>query len=127
ETKVRPEDMERALLAINKLTPDDRRDLTARALCLIQLFSEDRPKRDSGSSAAAIDWRFEALSRPAKRPALEPSSFPPDHRGGVKLSPVVLQAAAQETLIVSNDDRPTFDPESFFQRLLALSKEAGQG
>lgn len=65
--KVSAADMERALAAVNALLPEDRTDIAARVVCLIELFGE--PGRNEVSArVAAIDWRFQALARLSVRP-----------------------------------------------------------
>jgi hypothetical protein len=124
--RVGPDDLEQALQAINKLPQKDRRDLTARSLCLIGVFSKDRAERDVGTLIAAIDWRFRAIAALATRPEFKAWSLPMDHVGAAKIDPLVLRAAAEEPLI-TDGNTPAFDPDSFFKRLLALSEEAGRG
>ena len=122
-TQVTTDDLRMGLEALNDLPQEDRRDLTARALCLFRVFDGEP---DLASKTAAVDWRFEALARLSHRPELRAWSIPPDHMGKMMISETVLEAAAAEPLI-SVDDRPAFDPECFFKRLLALSGTDGTG
>jgi hypothetical protein len=74
----------------------------------------------------AIEWRFEALARLDGRPELQAWSLPTGDAGATKIDPLVLRAAAEEPLITGGE-RATFDPDSFFKRLLTLSGESGRG
>ncbi len=53
-------------------------------------------------------------------------SIPDNIDGVMHIQGVVLRAAAAEPLR-EEDNRPSFDPESFFRRLIRMSKEAGRG
>jgi hypothetical protein len=68
--KVSAADMERALDAINALPPEDRTDIAARVICLIELFGEPGHKEVSGR-VAAIDWRFQALAELSGRAGIQ--------------------------------------------------------
>jgi hypothetical protein len=125
-TPVTADDLGRALDAISKLRARDRYKLAARARCLTILFSEDEPERDVAAFGTAIEWRLVAFYRLTGRPELEPWSLPGKRRGTTSFAPAVLKAAAEATLIF-HDERPAFDPDSFFKRLLAISECIGRG
>jgi hypothetical protein len=122
--KVSAAEMERALEAINALPPEDRADIAARAICLIELFGEPGHKEVSGR-IAAIDWRFQALAQLSGRPEFKNWSLP-GCDGASSMPVTVLEAAATEPL-VEIDGQPGFDPDSFFKRLLAITEEEGHG
>ena len=123
-TKVAAADLERALEAINALPPEDHTDIAARVICLIELFGE--PGRHEVSlRVAAIDWRFQALAQLAGRPEFKNWSLP-GRDGAGSIAVTVLEVAATEPLI-EIDGQPGFDPDSFFQRLLAITEEEGHG
>jgi hypothetical protein len=116
--------MERALQAINALPPEDRSDIGARVVCLIELFGEPG-RHEVNSRVAAIDWRFQALARLAGRPEFKNWSLP--GRDGASSMPVtILEVAASEPLI-EIDGQPGFDAHRFFQRALAVTEEDGHG
>jgi len=76
--------------------------------------------------SAAIEFRLEALARLSDRPEMKAWSIPDNIDGVMHIQGVVLRAAAAEPLR-EEDNRPSFDPESFFRRLIRMSKEAGRG
>jgi hypothetical protein len=122
--KVSAAEMERALKAINALPAEDRTDIAARAICLIELFGEPGSKEVS-ARVAAIDWRFQALVQLSGRPEFKNWSQP-GRNGANSMAVTVLEAAATEPLI-EIDGQPGFDPDSFFKRLLAITEEEGHG
>jgi hypothetical protein len=120
--KVSAADLERALAAIDELPPEDRTDIAARVVCLIETFGEPG-RHEVSARVAAIDWRLQALARLAGRPEFR--NLPMADRSG-KIAATVLQAAAIEPLI-ERDGEPAFNPESFLERLLAMTEEEGHG
>jgi hypothetical protein len=116
--------MERAFEAVHALPPEDRHDIAARVVCLLELFGEPA-RHEVSARVAAIDWRCQALSRLADRQEFKNWSLPaPD--GGAKIPTTVLEAAASEPLIAI-DGEPGFDADKFFQRVLAVTEEEGHG
>jgi hypothetical protein len=120
--KVSPADLERALNAIAALLPEDRADIAARSVCLIELFG-DPGRHDVNTRQAAIYWRCEALDRLSRRPEFRQWSLP-DPNG--RIAPAVLKHAAAEPLVVI-DGRLEFDADRFFQRLLVMAEDNGHG
>ena len=60
--KVSAADLERALAAIDELPPEDRTDIAARVVCLIEAFGAPG-RHEVSARVAAIDWRLQALAR----------------------------------------------------------------
>jgi hypothetical protein len=120
-TKVSATEMECALQAIGALPPEDRKDIGARAVCLIRMLGEN----EVSARVAAIDWRFQALARLSTRPEFRNWSLP-GRDGASKITIAVLEVAATEPLI-ELEDRPAFDADSFFKRLLGITEEEGHG
>ena len=120
--KVSAADLARALEAIEELPPEDRTDLAARVVCLIEAFAEPG-RHEVSARVAAIDWRLQALAGLAGRPEFRNWPLP----GGTgKIATNVLKAAAIEPLI-EREGEPSFNPESFLERLLAMTEEKGHG
>ena len=119
EAKVSAADLERAVEAINELPHEDRKDIGARAVCLIELFGET----EVSARVAAIDWRLQALARLTADPEFRNWLMP---GGAGKIAANVLAAAAIEPLI-EREGEPAFDPQSFLERLLAMTEEEGHG
>ena len=119
--KVSATEMECALEAIGALPPEARKDIGARAVCLIRMLGEN----EVSARVAAIDWRFQALARLSTRPEFRNWSLP-DRSGATKITIAVLEVAANEPLI-ELEERPAFDADSFFKRLLGITKEEGHG
>jgi hypothetical protein len=124
DAKVSAPDMERAFEAVHALLPEDRTDIAARIVCLIELFGAPG-RHEVSPRVAAIDWRCQALARLSDRPELKNWSLP-GLDDGIQIAPTVLQAAATEPLIAI-DGEPGFDADRFFKRLLTLTKEKGHG
>jgi hypothetical protein len=120
--KVAPADLERALDAIAALPPENRADIAARSVCLIELFG-DPGRHDVNTRLAAIYWRCEALDRLRRRPEFKHWSV---SGANGQMAPSVLKHAAAAPLVVI-DGRLAFDPDRFFQRLLAMAEENGHG
>jgi hypothetical protein len=124
KVKVSSEDMRRALKAVNALTPADRRDPVMHALCLVRLFGGSATN-DVTLHVTALEWRLQALARLAGRPEFKAWSMPGAH-DAVEITPDVLEATAAEPLI-EVDNRPGFDADAFFKRLLTITKGHGHG
>ena len=116
----------KVLTAFGTMKPGDWNDMTARVVTVIRLLDEEGLLDEEPHLAAAIQFRLEALARLAGRPELKAWSIPDDVAGMLHLNPVVLQATSSEPLKEEND-RPVFDAESFFKRLLSISHEEGRG
>jgi hypothetical protein len=114
----------KAFEAVHALPPDDRTDIAARVVCLIELFGEPS-RHELSARVAAIDWRCQALARLSGRPELKHWSLP-TLDGGARIAQTVLEAAATEPLIAIDGD-PAFDGDGFFKRLLTLTKEESHG
>ena len=128
-TRVTPEHLIEANLAIAEMVPEDRRDMTARAVRIIRLLEEKNMKgRNRPDMLTAITFRLEALARLELQKHREMGAWsrPGDETGQVFAHEDLFKAAALEPLI-SESERPAFEPVSFFQRLLSISKEQGHG
>jgi hypothetical protein len=124
EAKVSAPDMKRAFEAVHALSPEDRTDIAARVVCLIELFGEPG-QHEVSARVAAIDWRYQALARLSDQPEFKNWSLP-GLDGGTEIAPTVLEAAVTEPLIAV-DGKPSFDADRFFNRLLTSTKEQGHG
>ena len=120
--KVSAADLARALEAIDELAPEDRADIAARIVCLIETFGEPG-RHEVSARVAAIDWRLQALAGLAGRPEFRNWPMP---GGAGKIAANVLEAAAIEPLI-EREGEPAFNPENFLERLLAMTEENGHG
>lgn len=132
---VTAQDLKKAIVAVNALPPEDRKDLTARSVALLRVFLGP-PGQGSLSEAAseesfadsdritAVQFRLEALARLSGHPKFRGWSMPSDKREMMFISDEVLEAAAKEPLL-EDGNRPAFDPESFFSRLLILTEGDG--
>jgi hypothetical protein len=120
--KVAVADLRRACDAIAALPLEDRADIAARSVCLIELFGEPS-RHDVNARLAAIYWRCEALDRLCKRLQFRQWTLYGANR---QLAPDVLKHAAAEPLVVI-DGQLEFDSDRFFQRLLAMAEENGHG
>jgi hypothetical protein len=124
DVKISAGDMERALEAVNELPSEDRTDITARVVRLIELLGEPG-RNDVGARAAAINFRFQALAQRSGRREFRSWSLP-NRDGSSKIATSVLAAAATEPLI-EIDGQLSFDPDRFFKRLLAMTEGEGRG
>jgi len=143
--EVTADDLKRALLAVNDMEPEDRKDFTGRCLAIMGAFgllernediSPDEPisdeRFDKVNKVTATQIRIEALASVASDPkfrawSMEVSNDKDDY---LMLREDVLTAAAETSLRESTDPedkRSYFDPEEFFEKLLAVSYEAGNG
>jgi hypothetical protein len=124
-TKVSAADMAEALDTIAALPPEDRTDMAARTVCLIELFTEPG-RHEVSARVAALVWRLEALTQLAARPEFKNWPLLPGDDGGTTIPPAVLEAAAGEPLIESGGSL-AFDADRFLKRLLAAATEEGHG
>jgi len=115
-------ELRRGLAAIKMLPPDDRRDIRASVRCLIALFGRGG-SQGQASTIAAIHWRLYALCDIAKYPEFRAWTLGIDPDAGI--DPKVFEVAADEPL-VAHDRQVGFDPDNFFNRLLALTEEHGR-
>jgi hypothetical protein len=69
----------------------------------------------------AIQFRLEALAELSDHPKLLAWSMASDTEEMIFIRDEVLEAAAKEPLL-EDGNRPAFDPESFFSRLLMLTE-----
>ncbi|MBI1302084.1 MAG: hypothetical protein GC137_10605 [Alphaproteobacteria bacterium] len=142
---VTPDDLKTALLAIDDMEPEDRKGFTGRCLAIMSAFgllerdenhnpeepiSEERFNRVNKVTAAQI--RIEALISVVNDPKFKAWSFEVSNGKDdyIMLREDVLMVAAETPLHESNDpeDRSSFfDPEEFFEKLLSVSYEAGNG
>ena len=120
--KVSAADLQRALAAIEELPPEDQTDIAARIVCLIEAFGQPG-HHEVSARVAAIDWRLQALARLTAYPEFRNWLMP---GGAGKIAANVLAAAAIEPLI-EREGEPAFDPQSFLERLLAMTEEEGHG
>jgi hypothetical protein len=122
--KVSAADLERARAAIDELSPEDQTDIAARVVCLIEAFGQPG-RHEVSARVAAIDWRLQALARLSGRSEFR--NWPmPGNDGFGKIAANVLEAAAIEPLI-EREGEPAFDPQSFLERLMAMTEEKGHG
>jgi|ERR1700722_5978440 len=126
EAEVTAADLDRALVAVNDMEPEDDdiprwspKALPSRVACLIELFGEPG-RHEVSARVAAIDCRLQAIARLATRPEFKHWSI-----AGI-ISWIVLEAAATEPLI-ELDGHLGFDADCFFQRLSAMSEERRNG
>jgi hypothetical protein len=108
----------------SRASPEDRTDIAARVVCLIELFGEPG-QHEVSARVAAIDWRYQALARLSDRPEFKNWSLP-GLDGGTKIALTILEAAVTEPLIAV-DGKPSFEADRFFNRLLMSTKEQGHG
>ena len=94
----------------------------ARVVCFIEFFGESG-RFEVSARMAAIDWRLQALAGLAGRPEFWNW---PMRDGAGKIPANVLEAAAIKPLIERGGE-PAFNPESFLERLLAMTEEEGHG
>jgi hypothetical protein len=125
-----PELMKRLVNLIDEMQADQRDDLTRRGVEIIRFLEEHCPGQDMLERASVIT----AFEFPMQ--ALESLRTMPEYRAWtLQLSPhkeeprlaqaALIEDAAEEPLI-ERLRRPTFDPVSFFKRVLAMSEAGGR-
>lgn len=128
-TKVTPEMLIEANQVVSDMKPEDRRDLTARTIRIIQLLDERGVKgRKRPDMLTAICFRLEALARleVSNQRSMGAWHLPGDEKGMVFAHEDLFRAAALEPLI-EQDNQAGFDADSFTKRLLSVSMAKGRG
>lgn len=109
---VEPEDMVRAFQALADL--EGAGGIEAASIRLAQEFRGEQ-------KAGRLIFRLEALDSLRDHPSMKPWTMPTGDVKSTFLAQPLLDAAAVEPLIVTDDEKAvTFDPDSFFRRVLEL-------
>lgn len=141
--KITADDLKTALLAVDDMEPEDRKDFTGRCLAIMSAFGL-LGEPGAGNSEPFTDERFDRINKVTatqiRIEALCSVANDPKFRAWSKnisngeddymlLHEDVLKAAAETPLHESTnpeDKRSFFDPEEFFKKLLSISHEAGR-
>jgi hypothetical protein len=124
-----PELMKDMLTCLAEMPEEQRADMTGRGLGLIR-FLEDRVRGDGSMDLASIliafEFRMEAMVRLREHPQYGAWAVRANRqRDPDLLNEVMLEVAASEPLI-ERDNRPAFEPYSFFQRALEIAESEGR-
>ena len=115
-----------AVRAISELPQESRQTMEGRTVCIIRLLQEFGVKaRNASDLLTGISFRLEALVRLTDEPEYRAWSVKTDTPGMDYISEDLVEAAAIEPLVY-DDTCAQFDPKSFFQRLLEISKTSGK-
>jgi hypothetical protein len=126
---VEPAQLSTALRLFEQMNPDDRADLGARALELIKHFHKpgNEPKNlEIGDLVSAIQFRLQAFATLHDRPEMSAWARPSTEEGCDYINGALLEAAATEPIVRLDEYNITFDPNSFFKRVLAVSDLEGE-
>jgi hypothetical protein len=127
QTKVTPDLLIEANLAVSDLESHDRSDFTARSIELLKIVDRMGLSVEKSSDVmTAISFRLEALARLEfeKHKEMGAWSMPGDVSGMVFAHADLFKVAACEPL-VNVEEKAVFNAENFFKRLLAISKAHG--
>jgi hypothetical protein len=113
--------LQRSIMAICTIPPEERHNTRARVDHLVALFATNRSQGVIWMIAAII-WRLQALGRIAERQEFRCWARRMNYPAGI--DPDILTVAASEPLVIV-DNEPRFDPDRFFRRLLVLVKDCG--
>lgn len=126
---VEPTHLSTALLLFEKMDSGDRRAYDGRVMTLVKHFREadNNPKNlEVGILVSAIEFRLQALASLRERPEMAAWSLPSSEIGCDYINSALLEAAASEPIVQIDDHIITFDPDSFFKRVLAISDFQGE-
>lgn len=122
--------MKRMLDHLDDMDNEQRGDMTGRGLGLIR-FLDDQGIGGAGMERAhtliAFEFRMEALARLRDRPEYRAWTLQLGNKAGDPdlINEVLVETAATQP-IVEIDERPAFEPESFFRAALERSEVEGR-
>jgi hypothetical protein len=120
-----PELMKRLLKVIERMPEDQRRDFTGLQIGLIAyLDEEEKDVRDRATVLTSFSFRMQALTRLCERPEYRAWSMKLGSGEPDMIHEVLVEVAASEPLI-EVDERPAFEPESFFRKALEMAETTG--
>lgn len=140
--EVTAEDLKTALLAVDAMDAEDRKDFTGRAMVVMAAFGLfDEPpgqgtgeplneeRRDRVDKVTATEIRLDALGDVVNDPKFKAWSFEVknDDDDYIMMREDVLIAAAKTPLVEDGDGYGGFDIELFFENLLSVSEGVGKG
>ncbi len=114
-----------AMEAIADMPEEDRRDMTARMLCIIRYLDDADAGDDRASLGLAINFRLQALAQLTAQGGLRGFRHPAAEQGMDWLHADVIRAAV-EVPVREMDGDAGFDPAEFHERLLAIATMAGR-
>jgi hypothetical protein len=113
---VDPEDLRRAITVIEMM--GGLGDVESVSIAVAAEFAGE------GGKAAPVMLRLEALDRLTGDPRMRAWTMPTGEAGSSFICGPLIEAAAVHPLRIE-DDRPVFEPDSFFDRVLRLAEAAG--
>jgi hypothetical protein len=126
------DDLAKALLAIDRMPPDDRKDFTARTLAVMRAFGlltgeATKDKRDLIEKVTCVQIRMDAMARLVDTGVLKKWTMASDERGADFINGAVVRAAAEVPLLGGRkrSDPAHFDTEIFMAKVLELAEREG--
>ncbi len=126
------DDLRTALLAVDRMSPDDRTDRTARTMAVMRAFGlltgkEDNEKLKLIEKVTCVEVRLEAMSRLVGSGILDKWTMESDERGAEFISGAVIRAAAEVPLLGGGkrSDPSHFEPDTFLAKVLELAEQEG--
>ena len=81
---------------------------------------------DRASTLISFEFRMEALARLRNHPEYRAWAMKTDHRGAPDLIHEVLIATAAAEPLIERDERPPFNPVTFFRAALERAESEGR-
>jgi len=110
-----------AVEAVAKLPEEERRDRTSRVVALLRIMDAHKvPSAHRGDLSRAIQFRLQALAALQDQPSYRAWSRKRS------MHAALIEAAASVPLFVT-DRVASFEPQSFFKRVLEIAEARGPG
>jgi hypothetical protein len=117
-----------ALVVVDELPEEQRKDFTGRTLAIIRLLEDQRPEQDVRARSdllTGIQFRLEALARLRHEPAYRAWSMKTKAPGVEYIHEDLIDAAAIEPLSMGKREA-RFEPRAFFRRVLQITEARGR-
>jgi hypothetical protein len=122
--------MKRMVMLLDRTPANQRAGVEDRAQVIFHAIDQYYPDLDAMDRAAvmaAFEFRMLALEKLMGEPEYRAWTLrlPTGEEMSHFVQPALIEAAAEEPLIEQNDE-PSFNPVSFFKRVLAISETGGR-
>lgn len=126
------EDLKKALLAVDGMDPEDRKDFTARSMAVMRAFGlltgkENKDSRRLIEKVTCVEIRLTAMARLVDSGILNKWTMDSGEEGSEFISEAVVRAAAEVPLLAGRkrSDHDHFDPEAFMAKVLEVADQGG--
>lgn len=126
------DDLKKALLAVDAMDPEDRKDFTARSMAVMRAFGlltgkENKDSRKLIETITCVEVRLTAMARLVDSGLLNKWMMDSGEVGAEFISEAVVRAAAEVPLLSGRkrSDPDYFEPEAFMAKVLEVAAQGG--